>query len=115
MASCLSEDCSYSYSTDRTPTIQSISPSQVTPGTLVNVTGTGFSTNLSHVIVTIGNVMCDVSSVSETRITFTVGKWHFALQMIRLRDALHLFLQLSQAIKSPRKHERVSKPAPLAD
>ena len=73
VASCLSEDCSYRYSTDRTPTIKRISPSQATPGTLVAITGTGFSSNSSHVMVTIGNVKCNITSANETQITFTVG------------------------------------------
>lgn len=75
VASCLSENCSYNYSIDRTPSIHSVSPNKTSPGTLLNITGTGFGTNTSHVVVTIGNVKSNVSWVSETEIMFTVGKW----------------------------------------
>ncbi|XP_028395269.1 fibrocystin-L-like [Dendronephthya gigantea] len=73
VASCLNENCSYNYSTERTPTIQAISPTRTTPGAMVTVTGTGFNSNASHVMVTIGNVPCDVSTASETQISFIVA------------------------------------------
>ena len=86
VASCSSEKCSYNYSSHRTPTIQSISPSQATTGTQLTVNGTGFTNNASHVMVTIGNVECNVDSASETQIKFTVGKCRVCVRSAEWRQ-----------------------------
>ncbi|XP_072177767.1 fibrocystin-L-like [Diadema setosum] len=71
-ASCKS-DCSFFYSEDATPTLLSISPSSGSAyeGTSVTLTGTRFSENVT---VTINDVECEVTSVTETEIVCDVGE-----------------------------------------
>ena len=75
VSSCLSENCSFNYSSVTTPRLTGISPSNARPGELVTINGTGFSSNKSEVTVRIGNVECVVNSSSESQITFTLGEY----------------------------------------
>ncbi|CAF0814130.1 unnamed protein product, partial [Brachionus calyciflorus] len=56
------------------PTITSISPSVVTYATDITINGTGFSTNTSENVVTIGGISCQIKSVSETEIICNIGR-----------------------------------------
>ena len=73
VASCLGEECSYKHLPERTPVVTNINTTSGGAGSVVTVTGTGFSNNASHVTVTIGNVECNVLSSSETTIEFVLG------------------------------------------
>ena len=74
VASCLSEECSYKYTRERTPTVSQVSSNTGETGAFLTINGTGFSSNRSHVTVTVGNVGCFVNTSSENQITFTLGK-----------------------------------------
>ncbi|KAM9385916.1 fibrocystin-L-like isoform 2-T2 [Pholidichthys leucotaenia] len=63
----------FTYSADLTPDVSSISPASGPSGSVVTVTGSGFGTDPDLVSVTINDVPCNVSSVSNTDIVCTAG------------------------------------------
>ncbi|XP_041664378.1 fibrocystin-L-like [Cheilinus undulatus] len=64
---------SFNYSADHTPVIDSISPNTGPSGVPITLTGSGFGSNSEQVHVTINNVPCTVSSVSDTEVKCTAG------------------------------------------
>ncbi|KAL3886654.1 hypothetical protein ACJMK2_026634, partial [Sinanodonta woodiana] len=61
--------CKYTYATDQTPTVYSVSPTSVTGPTTLTITGSRFGTNPVNVVVTIGGEPCNVITVTETSMT----------------------------------------------
>ncbi|CAM4636768.1 unnamed protein product [Leuciscus chuanchicus] len=61
---------SYTYRSSLTPVITSVSPRRggTAGGTRLTITGTGFSSNVNDVTVTIAGSVCDVQSASESQI-----------------------------------------------
>ena len=69
----MGKECSYHHLTERTPVVTGFNTTSGGAGSTVNVTGTGFSNDASHVTVTLGDVKCTVLSSSETEIQFVIG------------------------------------------
>lgn len=63
----------FTYSAAHTPVISSISPTTGPSGAVVTLTGSGFGSDSQHVTVTINNVPCNVSAVSDTQVQCTAG------------------------------------------
>uniref|UniRef100_G3NDK3 PKHD1 like 1 n=1 Tax=Gasterosteus aculeatus aculeatus TaxID=481459 RepID=G3NDK3_GASAC len=63
----------FTYSAEHTPVISSISPSSGPSGAAVTLTGSGFGNDPQNVSVTINNVPCVVSNVSDTLVQCTAG------------------------------------------
>ncbi|KAL3886657.1 hypothetical protein ACJMK2_026637 [Sinanodonta woodiana] len=61
--------CQYTYATDQTPTVSSVSPTTATGPTTLAITGSRFGTNPVNVVVTIGGEPCNVTSVTDTSLT----------------------------------------------
>ncbi|KAK2887447.1 hypothetical protein Q8A67_015675 [Cirrhinus molitorella] len=61
---------SYTYRSSLTPVITDVTPRRggTAGGTRLTITGSGFSTNVNEVSVTIAGSVCDVQSTSETQI-----------------------------------------------
>ncbi|KAM6974364.1 PKHD1 like 1, tandem duplicate 1, partial [Tautogolabrus adspersus] len=64
---------SFNYSKDVTPFITSISPATGPSGTVITLTGSGFHNDSQQVQVTINDVPCNLSSVSDTEVQCTAG------------------------------------------
>ena len=73
VASCLGGECSYHHLEERTPVITGINSTSGGAGTVVTITGTGFSKSKQDVTIYMGNVKCDVLSSSNTEIKFVLG------------------------------------------
>lgn len=73
-SSCSKRSCSFTFSSPATPALTSISPQKGTAGTDITLTGSGFSSNIHEVNVTIGGTTCHVTSTSETTIKCSAGQ-----------------------------------------
>lgn len=67
----LDDDCSFDYTTDRTPLVEAVSPTTIAmPGsTTIEITGQGFSDTLDENIVYLGEIACIVTAANETEIS----------------------------------------------
>lgn len=74
LSSCSKRKCSFTFSSPDTPTLTSISPQRGTAGTEITLTGSGFSSSIQEVNVTVGGTTCHVTSSSETTIKCTAGQ-----------------------------------------
>ncbi|XP_029299003.1 LOW QUALITY PROTEIN: PKHD1 like 1, tandem duplicate 1 [Cottoperca gobio] len=63
----------FTYSAAHTPVISSISPTTGPSGAVVTLTGSGFGRDSQHVSVTINQVPCVVSTVSDSQVQCTAG------------------------------------------
>uniref|UniRef100_A0A8D0AJK6 PKHD1 like 1 n=1 Tax=Sander lucioperca TaxID=283035 RepID=A0A8D0AJK6_SANLU len=63
----------FTYSAAHTPVISSISPPTGPSGAVVILTGSGFGIDSQHISVTINQVPCVVSAVSNTQVQCTAG------------------------------------------
>uniref|UniRef100_A0A8D0AIF4 PKHD1 like 1 n=1 Tax=Sander lucioperca TaxID=283035 RepID=A0A8D0AIF4_SANLU len=63
----------FTYSAAHTPVISSISPPTGPSGAVVILTGSGFGIDSQHISVTINQVPCVVSAVSDTQVQCTAG------------------------------------------
>uniref|UniRef100_A0A3Q3X6F5 Uncharacterized protein n=1 Tax=Mola mola TaxID=94237 RepID=A0A3Q3X6F5_MOLML len=63
---------SFNYSAAHTPVISSVSPTNPS-GAVITLTGSGFGNNAQHISVTVNQVPCNVSTVSDTQIECTTG------------------------------------------
>ncbi|XP_057684607.1 fibrocystin-L-like [Corythoichthys intestinalis] len=65
----------FTYKTMLTPVITEVSPQRggTAGGTTLTISGSGFSTNLSEVTVTIAGSLCDVKSANDTQIVCITG------------------------------------------
>lgn len=67
-------NCNFTYSWGKTPEVTAVSTTTVSgPATDLVITGTGFGTDTANVMVTVGGVVCVVSTVSATEIACVVG------------------------------------------
>lgn len=73
-SSCSSRKCSFVYSSHLTPNLTSITPNKGQPGITVQLTGSGFSTNVQDNNVTIGGTPCQVTGSTSSSITCTLGQ-----------------------------------------
>ena len=74
-SSCLSENCTFNFSTEATPLIESVYPSSGQQGTTITVYGSGFEGDSSEgddVRVWLGGVECVVIAVNDSEISCTV-------------------------------------------
>ncbi|XP_026156055.1 fibrocystin-L-like [Mastacembelus armatus] len=63
----------FNYSAAYTPVISSISPNTGPSGSAITLTGSGFGTDIQLISITINNVPCNVSAVSDTQVQCTAG------------------------------------------
>ncbi|XP_024153621.1 PKHD1 like 1, tandem duplicate 1 isoform X2 [Oryzias melastigma] len=63
----------FNYSSAYTPAISSVSPSSGPSGSAITLTGSGFGTDPQLISVTINQIPCNVSAVSDTEIQCTAG------------------------------------------
>ncbi|XP_038580507.1 PKHD1 like 1, tandem duplicate 1 [Micropterus salmoides] len=63
----------FTYSAANTPVISSISPTTGPSGAVITLTGSGFGNDSQQISITINNVPCNVTSVSDTQIQCTAG------------------------------------------
>ncbi|XP_045915057.1 PKHD1 like 1, tandem duplicate 1 [Micropterus dolomieu] len=63
----------FTYSAANTPVISSISPTTGPSGAVITLTGSGFGSDSQQISITINNVPCNVTSVSDTQIQCTAG------------------------------------------
>ena len=61
--------CGYEFTGDATPTVANVTPTAVTaPGVALTLTGVHFGSDVVAVTVTVGGVVCKVTSVSDTEV-----------------------------------------------
>uniref|UniRef100_A0A3B4AGA3 Uncharacterized protein n=1 Tax=Periophthalmus magnuspinnatus TaxID=409849 RepID=A0A3B4AGA3_9GOBI len=63
----------FNYSSKHTPVVSSVSPTTGPSGTIITLTGSGFGSDQQHISVSLNDVACSVSSVSETQVQCSVG------------------------------------------
>ncbi|GAX81121.1 hypothetical protein CEUSTIGMA_g8555.t1 [Chlamydomonas eustigma] len=73
-----STSCTFSFSSSLTPTITSVSPSSVisfngSTAVPITITGTFLSATINTTVVTVGTTACNVTAVSSTQITCSLG------------------------------------------
>lgn len=73
-SSCSKRQCSFTFSSRSTPALTSVSPQRGAPGTEITLTGSGFSSSVAEVNVTIGGITCHVTSASLSSITCVTGQ-----------------------------------------
>ncbi|XP_043922184.1 fibrocystin-L [Protopterus annectens] len=56
-----------------TPNVTHVTPTSGPPGTEIAINGSGFGTNISEILVTIGGVPCNVTMVSDNLVNCVVG------------------------------------------
>ncbi|XP_035677198.1 fibrocystin-L-like [Branchiostoma floridae] len=72
-STCYHGDCTFYYTTVSMPTATTVNPSSGSAGKTIEVTGSGFPNELGAINVTVGDVTCDVVSVTSTSVRCTVG------------------------------------------
>nr|XP_055075131.1 fibrocystin-L-like [Misgurnus anguillicaudatus] len=65
---------SFTYASEQTPDITSVSPLTGPVGTEITVSGSGFGTDAALISVKIDGVNCDVTSITDTQLLCTVGE-----------------------------------------
>ncbi|XP_078617867.1 fibrocystin-L-like isoform X2 [Branchiostoma floridae x Branchiostoma japonicum] len=63
----------FEYLEDQTPVVDSISPAVGSTGATITLTGSKFGTDDSDIVVTIDNVGCSLSALTDTQIQCSVG------------------------------------------
>ena len=72
-SSCKNDNCSFHFMMDMTPTVLSVSPMVGQAGTVVIITGTNFSSNITENTVYIGDTLCPILEANKTFIRCTAG------------------------------------------
>lgn len=72
-SSCLHDTCSFNYTVNQTPQVNSLSPNAGTAGTQITLSGSGFSTTPTDNHVTIAGVPINVTASTATTLTCLVG------------------------------------------
>lgn len=73
-SSCSKRKCSFTFPSSVTPTLASISPQRGATGTEITLTGSGFSSSIQEVNVTISGTTCHVTSSNDTNIKCITGQ-----------------------------------------
>ena len=60
------ESCEFTYSTEMTPTIESVTPTRITGPTNLTIYGTGFGDVIDDVFIQIADAICHVNLLSNT-------------------------------------------------
>lgn len=68
------DPCGFVYSASLNPVATSISPTNGSTGTLVTITGTGFSTSENDITVLFGGILCAVAAANYNSIQCTLGE-----------------------------------------
>ena len=66
---CSTSDCSFSYDSSVTPTLDGVSDSLDGSDVILTITGTGLTTGLSNYVVTVGETPCIMRSASTSEIS----------------------------------------------
>lgn len=66
--------CRFSYSPTSTPHIFTVTPPTATHGDTVTITGTGFGTDLSLILILFGDVPCLVHTATDVEVTCMLGQ-----------------------------------------
>jgi hypothetical protein len=77
-------DCTFEWVAGLAPAITSASPSSGVAGNTLSVVGTGFGTDTAAIAVTIADVPCAVSSLTDTLIECTLGEGRSEIVMWRI-------------------------------
>uniref|UniRef100_A0A8C5H567 Fibrocystin-L-like n=1 Tax=Gouania willdenowi TaxID=441366 RepID=A0A8C5H567_GOUWI len=64
---------SFNYSADHTPVVSTISPDTGPSGSTITLTGSGFGNDSQLISVTVNNVPCNVSTLSDSQLQCTAG------------------------------------------
>ena len=68
ISSCSAADCSFEYDSSLNPTLTGVSEDTSSRPTILTITGTGFSLEVSENIVSLGNLKCAIQSSTATEI-----------------------------------------------
>ncbi|XP_063307204.1 fibrocystin-L-like [Pelobates fuscus] len=63
----------FTYSETETPTVTSVLPPTGPSGALITVSGTRFGTDSTQVTVTVGDTICNITSINDTQLQCNVG------------------------------------------
>ena len=87
--------CRFSYSPLSTPHILTVAPPTATHGDTITITGTGFGTNSSLILVLFGDVPCVVTSASGEEVTCDLGEGVAGYKQVflQVRANIHVVLQ----------------------
>merc|ERR1719483_207686 len=72
MSNCAAPDCSFSHDSTLTPSLASVAGAVVDGSVELTITGTGFTTDSSDFVVTVGDLNCEVTAASSTEVTCTL-------------------------------------------
>ncbi|XP_071946075.1 fibrocystin-L-like [Antedon mediterranea] len=80
------EDFMFTYRSSKTPNVVGLSPSSISgSSSTVTFTGSGFGTDVGDISVTIGDINCDVDTVSDTQITCNIGYVPFGTKPVSVK------------------------------
>lgn len=66
--------CQFSYSPPSTPHIITVTPPTATHGDPMTITGSGFGTDSSVILILFGEVPCVVNTATDVEVTCTLGE-----------------------------------------
>ncbi|XP_066284016.1 fibrocystin-L-like [Branchiostoma lanceolatum] len=72
-STCHYGNCTFHYTTVSMATVTAVSPSSGSAGQAIEITGSRFPNNLGNINVTVGDVTCDVISITTTNVKCIVG------------------------------------------
>ncbi len=72
-SSCRSGNCSFTYESNATPTLNSVYPVEGQGGNEITIYGSGFCDDISEISVTVGKSSCSIVSANATQITCTLA------------------------------------------
>jgi len=78
-------NCNFTFSSSSTPTLTAITPSSLSvANTVFTLSGATFGTDLTKVHVTIGEIGCQVTSVTDTSIECTLANLNLGAQSVNV-------------------------------
>ena len=86
-SSCSNGECSFDFSEEATPTIQSIVPEEGVGGDTITIYGGVFSNDSADITVHVGGVPCSVSASNESYISCTLGDHSAGLYTVNVNIA----------------------------
>merc|ERR1719483_1010979 len=72
MSNCAAPDCSFSHDSTLTPSLASVAGAVVDGSVELTITGTGFTTDSTDFVITVGDLNCEVTAASSTEVTCTL-------------------------------------------